>query len=211
MTSAVPERPERRYRHLWLLISAALTATGFRGWLAWRGPGQWLRELPVVPPGFQLQVLKTRMVPVAPATFQLAALVQRQAPAEALQGRVLHDSPTGAVAIGRNGAGHQSLQTCLMATGRSAVTYAQMHAEVLSTAPAGRPARIRRSFEAVAFGSPWRQPTCRLVMLSATSGDPHASTTLLLSTWQRLRPLLSGSDVDPSPAPDARPLAPVRR
>ena len=196
---------------LLLLITAALAATGLRDWQTWRGSGPWLQDLPKVPPGFQLRVLEARRLPVAPANFQLAALVQRHAPADVLHNRVLQIVPNGVVAIGRTASGQQALQTCLMVTGRSAVTYVQMRAEVLNTAPAGRPEQLRRAAAALLFGVPWRQRTCHLVLLSTTAAHSQAANQQLLTTWHQLRPLLVSSfDVPPGTALDARLLAPLR-
>jgi hypothetical protein len=163
-----------------LLTALTLLAAALRAC-----PGQRPARLaPPTGPGLQAQVLAIERVPVAPATYQVAALVQRYAAPQQLRHRRLLALPEGVVALGHTSAGQPALHTCLMATGVAAVTFEQMQAEVLRTAPLTPPQRHTALLAAALVGRPWHQRSCRLVLLQR---QPGTHPTRLLRDWRALR------------------------
>lgn len=179
---------------LWLLVALTSLAAVQRAVLIWR-PAQAISLLSSHPAGLELALLLVQPPSITPDGYQLAALVQRQAPSWRMNQRQLVNTRAGTVAIGGLASGLPSLQTCLMATGRAAVTFAQMRAQVLRTAPRSTSERLQAAIAAVLVGRPLRQRDCLLVLMhsrAAAADSPGKEDQLerLLQAWNSLQPAL---------------------
>jgi len=191
----VPPAPRSQAVWLWALVALTALATLQRAALIWK-PAQAIRPLPAHPASVELALLLTQPPRVTADVYQQAVLVRRQAPSWSLVQRQLVHTPAGTVAMGVLANGVPSLQTCLMATGRAAVTFEQMRAQVLRTGPARGPQTLRAASAAVLLGRPLRQRGCLLVLLRSRSAgskaDPGGAQQQrqLLQTWTSLQPSL---------------------
>lgn len=138
----------------------------------------WLVPLPVAdqafspPSGMQLEVSKLYPEAYREDTYQLAYLIESLRPASTLKDRRLIDSPQGEVAVGVDSEGRLELQTCLMDSGRVAVTHQRMASEV-SSAISGNPRRrTELLLQGVLLGRPMTSRPCLLIQLRSDQPPP---------------------------------------
>lgn len=122
--------------------------------------------------------------------YQVAALVAHLQPGAALQNRRLLKDGGGSVALGRTAGGEPALQTCLMVTGKAAVTQDEISREIRASAPPGRLRALRRYLNNLLFTTPMRRRECLLVILRADGPASSAAEAHLLTSWRQLQPQL---------------------
>lgn len=177
-----------------LLMALLLLASVQRLWFPLRRPAPELRGEP--PAVAADQRLKLRPLANAPegVPYQVAALVRHLEPAAQIQNRRLVNNAGGSVALGRTAGGAAALQTCLMVTGRAAVTQKEISLEIRASAPRGRLHALRRYVNNLLFTTPMRRRECLLVLLrtngSVCPNATPAAEARLLDSWRGLQPQL---------------------
>lgn len=179
---------------LMLLIALLLLASAQRLLFPLRRPTPVLRgEPPVVAADQRLQLRPLANAPEG-VLYQVAALVRHLEPGAVLRNRHLIRETGGTVALGRTVRGEAALQTCLMATGRSAVTQMEISREIRASAPRGRLHALRRYVNNLLFTTPMRRRECLLVLLRTNAPVPSNGTlsaeAQLLESWRGLQPQL---------------------
>ena len=146
-------------------------------------------------PVVDLRVYRVRPEPFSSDTYQLAHMVQSLKPEAVLSNRIVVQGPVGEVALGRSPAGRLALQTCLMDSGRAAVTHTRMLEEVRFDGPVSLRQRMPLLLRGVLLGRPLTSRPCLLVQLTAAQPLPpsvqaraEAESQLLQVAW----PLLEG-------------------
>jgi hypothetical protein len=122
--------------------------------------------------GLRLSVYKVYPDSYTEDTYQLAYMVKSLLPASVLDGRRLIDLSVGEVAVGLAADGQPGLQTCLLDTGRVAVTNKRMVYE-LNQAISNNPGRRRALLlQGVLLGRPLQSRPCLLIQLSSDQPLP---------------------------------------
>jgi hypothetical protein len=149
-----------------------------------------------LPSAMRLSVFKASPEAYSEDTYQLAYIVKSLRPNSILEGRRLVDGPAGQVSIGLAEGGRLELQTCLMDSGRSAVTNQRMVEENLQSAEADPSRRLIWMLQGVLLGRPLTSRPCLLVQLRLN--EPIADTqqsrgvaeeSLLKEAWPLLQSL----------------------
>jgi hypothetical protein len=175
---------------LLLLIALVLSASAQRLWFLVRRPVPVLRgEPPAVAADQQLSLRPLAGAPDG-LPYKVDALVAHLQPAAVLQNRRLARAAGGTVALGRTAGGEPALQTCLMVTGKAAVTEDEISREIRASAPPGRLRALRRHLNNLLFSTPMRRRECLLVILRANGPASDAAEARLLASWRQLQPQL---------------------
>jgi len=130
-----------------------------------------LVPLPVVelsgdlPSGLTLEIAKIYPEAYSEDTYQLAYMVQSLRPASALAERRLINGPDGEVAVGVDPEGRLELQTCLLESGRVAVTNERMVSEVAHATAENPGRRTALLLQGVLLGRPISSRPCLLIQL----------------------------------------------
>lgn len=118
-----------------------------------------------LPPDLSMSIAKIYPEAYSEDTYQLAFMVQSLRPASALAERRLINGPEGEVAVGVDPEGRLELQTCLMDSGRVAVTNERMVSEVASATSGNTGRRTELLLQGVLLGRPLSSRPCLLIQL----------------------------------------------
>jgi hypothetical protein len=118
-----------------------------------------------LPLDLTLEIAKIYPEAYSEDTYQLAYMVQSLRPASALAERRLINGPEGEVAVGVDPEGRLELQTCLMDSGRVAVTNERMVSEVASATSGNPGRRSELLLQGVLLGRPLSSRPCLLIQL----------------------------------------------
>jgi hypothetical protein len=118
-----------------------------------------------LPSGLTLDIAKIYPEAYTEDTYQLAYMVRSLRPASALVERRLINGPEGEVAVGVDPEGRLELQTCLMDSGRVAVTNERMVSEVASATSGNPGRRTELLLQGVLLGRPLSSRPCLLIQL----------------------------------------------
>lgn len=149
-----------------------------------------------LPSDFKLRIFKVTPEAYAEDTYQLAYIVQSLRPDSVLEARRLVDGPAGQVAIGLADGRWPELHTCLMESGRGAVTNQRMVKENLLFTDSAPNRRSIRILKGVLLGHPLTSRPCLFVQLrlneviaDSQASRVYAEERLLKEAWPVLKSL----------------------
>lgn len=149
-----------------------------------------------LPSAMRLSVFKVSPEAYSANTYQLAYIVKSLRSNSVLEGRKLVDGPIGQVSIGLADGGRPELQTCLMESGRGAVTNQRMVQENVRSVEADPSGRLIWMLQGVLLGRPLTSRPCILVQLRLNEAIADtqksravAEETLLREAWPLLQSL----------------------
>lgn len=149
-----------------------------------------------LPSAMTLSVLKASPEAYSEDTYQLAYIVKTLLPSAILNDRKLVDGPFGQVSIGLADGMRPEVQTCLMESGRGAVTNQRMGEENVRSAKADPNRRLILMLQGILLGRPLTSRPCLFVKLRLNEviADTQASRavaeeSLLREVWPLLQSL----------------------